>query len=881
MTLATGTRVGSYEVLGPLGAGGMGEVYRARDLNLDRSVAIKILPQAVAADPDRLARFEREAKTLALLNHPHIAHVHGFEASHGTRALVMELVEGPTLADRIARGAIPVDEAVAIARQIAEALEAAHDAGIIHRDLKPANIKVRPDGTVKVLDFGLAKLSGTAGDAEWSGARDGVAIPTITTPALTAMGAILGTAAYMSPEQAKGRPLDRRVDIWAFGCVLYEMLTGRRAFPGDDVTDTLAAIVRAEPDWTALPAATPLNVRRLLRRALEKDLGRRLRCAGDVAIECTDNEPAVAAAPRRSTGSWVGVAAALVVTVAAAVAGVGVGRRQVGDIRVPLARFALTLPPVDNVGVNETPRLAMSRDGTRLVTLAGKQLHLRRLDALDPVVLPGIELPVSPTFSPDGEHIAFWTVGGLQRARLGGGGVMTLASVGIPVGLWWGSDGYIYGANEAGLFRVRDAGGTAEIITAAPSGQAFGFPQLLPGGDLLYASTPYGSSVGEIIVRAPAGHETVLHRGARLAAYVKTGYLLVGSAGVISAARYDLGSRKVVGSFVPLIEGVTASVGTGVMQFVTSDTGHLAYAVGGIQPVEQSQIVLVSPSAQMTVLPMESHAYSDPRVSPDGRTVALHRQDAQNDVWTGDIGRGTLTRHTFGPGEDETPVWSPDGQWIAYAASRDQVGRGIYRRRISQSDAPEELVYKSQFHMHVRDWTPDGRTIIFEQLVKGTMDVWMVDLSDQKARPILRSEFTERASRLSPDGRWIAFDSDESGRAEVYIQAFPGPGRRVRISTDGGAQPIWSRDGRRLFFRRGDAVYQATFLDGGPPDVSIPRRLFADTFLRPQGATHTSYDAMPDGRLLMLQREKLQQPARQMAVHVVLNWFQELKARVP
>ncbi len=887
MSIAAGTRLGPYEILSPLGAGGMGEVYRARDPRLGREVAVKFLPEEFFQDRERVTRFEREARLLATLANPGIATVHSFEEISGRHILVMELVEGEDLAQRTARGPIPLDEALPIARQIAESLEAAHEKGIVHRDLKPANVKLAPDGKVKVLDFGLAKAF--EGDAAAGSSPSVTHSPTLTARA-TAAGVILGTAAYMSPEQARGKAVDKRTDIWAFGCVLFEMLTGRRLFQGEDVSETLASVLRADPDWNALPADTAPAIRRLLRRCLERDPRRRLRHIGDAVIEIDEallGQPpedragaaAVAVAPLRAWQRAPALAAGVLVLVGLSGAAAWV-LKPAPNVRQPITRFALTLPANQIMTGFIRRAVAVSPDGTRIAYTANDSIYVRDLGGVEARRLTA-ESAQDLTFSPDGEWLAFSSRGGLAKIRVGGGTPQTLADVNT-FGTSWADDRTIVFADSKGIHRVPAAGGAPEVLFASTPPTFYSWPQVLPGGRfVLYTeavSGVFGQSV--TVVRALTGADRrVALENSFYARYVDTGHLVYATPRGLMVVAFDLASRRVTGAPVLLPQSARISPTSGASQFAVSASGTLVH-VPASADLDATQLVWVDREGKASPASRTLRPYSDLRLSRDGQRVATHLQDEGNDVWIGDLSRGTLTRLTFEPTEDETPVWSPDERYVAYAATRTGQRRGVYRRAADGSTA-EELIAISDRHSHVMDWTPDGRALVIELQESTTgSDLMLLDLETRQFRPLVRSRFNERFGRFSPDGKWFAYGCDESGRDEIYVQPFPSLDSRVQVSTEGGGQPLWSRDGRELFYRTAKDVMAATVTSRAPLTFSPPRALFADRFELPQAGSHVSYDVAPDGRFLMVAAPD-GRTVRQSEIHVVLNWFEEVRRLAP
>ena len=875
---------GPYRILSTLGHGGMGEVYRARDSRLNRDVAIKILPKIFLLDRDRLARFQREAQVLASLNHPNIGAIYGLEEQNGLRGLVLELIEGPTLAEQIANGPMALEEALVIARQIAEALEAAHERGVIHRDLKPSNVKVTQDGVVKVLDFGLAKVLG--------GEMLPEDISNSPTLKATAAGVILGTAAYMSPEQAKAKPVDKRADIWAFGCVLFEMLSGKKLFAGETLTDTLAAVVRAEPNWNDLPASTPPRIHQLLRRCLTKDPRQRLRDIGDAKydLENADQRAHITGKSRRN---WLLIPIVGLLMIAALAVGAFISSRlnQRAETAPPVIRLTYDLKGHQfDPGTNRN-RIAISPDGSKLVYIADNKLYLRSLDSLEEAKeIPGGEPARNTFFSPDGQWIAYLTQVAVKKLRVTGGTPVFICSRGDTLGGSWGPDNTILlGALFSGILRVSADGGNPETIVKPAPGLLYANPQFLPDGrSFVYQrGRPGLPADNELVMRTLASSdETVIMRGGLGFRYVPSGHIVYATNRNLdqvdlAVVAFDVNSRQVTSSPTTVITNVQLSLSGNTPQFSVSQNGSLIYIQGPAAQSAGNRLVTVSASGKVSSLAAQPRDYSDPRVSPDGRFVAAHLQGEQNDVWVTDVSRGTLVRLSLDAGEDETPVWSPDGRSVAWAGSRADVLRGIFRRPADGSGS-EELVWKLEKHAHVRDWTPDGRALVLEIVDPYTNnDIWRLNLEGTpSAVPFRQTQFNEGSSRLSPDGHWLAYVSAESGRDEIYIQSFPQPGAMTQVSTTGGSQPVWSRDGRKLFFRAEGAIQEITFEPGSPPSVSKARRLFDDTFDSPQGALggHTAYDVFNDGQFLMIQPvDKVDRGQ----IVVVVNWIEELKRLVP
>ena len=910
MSLTPGTRVGSYEVTGTLGAGGMGEVYRGRDTRLNRDVAIKILPDAVAHDADRVARFTREAQTLAALNHPNIAQIYGIieapaaaDAAVGmahVHALVMELVEGDDLSMVIARGAIPVVDALPIARQVADALEAAHEQGIVHRDLKPANIKVRADGTVKVLDFGLAKAldpgSKDPGLHPSAGGADALNSPTLTArlrqgygEAGTEMGVILGTAAYMAPEQARGKAVDRRADIWAFGVVLYEMLTGRRLFSGEDSSDVLAAVLRQDVDWTALPAATPPAVRRLLRRCLEKDPRRRLSAIGDARLELDDTEspPAtsITTPPPGPPGSarlaW-GIA--VVTLLAAAIAGAYALAGRGGETLAAPVHLAVPVDPADVLAGTFT----FSPDGTQLAFVGRKNgttgLYLRSLGSSAATLVPGSEgIRVEGAgFSPDGRWLAFSTGRTLKKAPVDGGPATAMGQAWQNRPAWGPGDTIIYVAiGQTGLSQLAAAGGTPTTLTRLDPKRGeldHAAPLVLPGGKTLLYQAATTDDVQPLVIAQSfeTGESKPLFRG-RWTRVLPSGDLLFVRGTTLMRVGFDERTLSTRGEPAAVMERIFTWGEAALVE--PSSTGMLAYYqsadAGEAQQTQTTMAVpnrLVVVARDGTARPIElpEHTFSDPRVSPDGTQVVVHGFETGRDNWVADLRRGTLMRLTFDPGEDETPIWTPDGRWIVYTSTRRDLARAVFRKAADGS-GPETVVWSGTGHVHLGGFTPDGRTLVVSRSGGDAFDLASISVDDGKLTPLTATPFGEFDAALSRDGRWLAYASDESGRPEVYVTAFPSLDGRWQVSTDGGTEPVWSSDGRTLYYRGSGKVMAVDIAPGAAFRQSLPRAMFDDRFAATQTLTHTCYDTMPDGSLLMVQ-----EAADRIAIkhiNIVLNFF--------
>jgi eukaryotic-like serine/threonine-protein kinase len=891
----------------------MGEVYRARDSKLNRDVALKILSEVFALDPDRLARFQREAQVLASLNHPNIGGIYGFEESNGVQALVLELVEGPTLADRIAQGSVPLDEALPIARQIAEALEAAHEQGIIHRDLKPANIKLRPDGTVKVLDFGLAKALDPS-----SGAIDTSQSPTITSPAMTRMGIIMGTAAYMSPEQARGKAIDKRSDIWAFGCVLYEMLTGKRAFGGDDVTDTLARVLMKEPEWLALPPSTPPAIRKLIRRCLAKDRRERLSDAADARLEINETltAPSGDALPATTLLARVPLwRRAVAPTLSLVLGGLTVGLAVWFLTRPTPPRVTrLTATPSGSAALSVSgfpPAVAISPDGTRLayVGAGAQQIVVRALDQIQPTTLAGLGAPGGLFFSPDGQWIGFFDgVTALKKVAATGGSPTTISRiVGNPVGASWSTDEtIIFATNDpgSGLLRVAAAGGQPEVLTMPNLGQGeldHGAPQVLPGGQAVLFSILTTGGPQIAVLNLTTREQKILIRGGLGAWYVPTGHLVYGVdlAGPLRAVGFDVRRLEVVGTPVPVLDEVKT-----VTNRSLALDGTLVYVAGGAEAQPTFTLVWVDRQGREQPLKAPPRLYRYPRLSPDGSRLALDLGFQERDIWIWDFARETLTRLTFDPRLDSHPAWTPDGQRLVFRSTRGGPSN-LFWQAADGTGAIERLTENSNNQQFPGSFSPDGTRLVFREETTTTgADLMVLALeggrrtsprsqgvggrgssTTSEVRPLVRTSFNELNGEISPDGRWLAYESDESGQEEIYVRPFPDVDRgRWQISTGGGNRPLWARSGKELFYRAlGGAVMSAAVEGGSAFRAGNPTRLFEGRYEIGAAQSGRTYDISPDGqRFLMIKVDAgSDETATPPSIVVVQNWHEELKRLVP
>ena len=826
MALISGTRLGAYDIIAPIGEGGMGQVYRARDTKLGRDVAIKVLPEAFAHDADRLARFQREAEVLASLNHPNIGSIYGFEHHGHVYALVLELVEGQTLAQKLegqrARG-IGLNESLAIARQIADALDAAHERGIVHRDLKPANIALSPNGVVKVIDFGLAKTgTGAAGPAELTN------LPTMMAP--TVEGMLLGTAPYMSPEQARGKAVDKRTDIWAFGCVLYEMLAGRRAFSGETASDVVAAILEREPDFSLLPAATPPHIVGLLARALDKEPRTRLRDIGDARGELDVRRATGAApAPRRGVSrllvrlAWTAVV--LVASAAAVLAALSM-RKTAAPTQV---MFEASFPP--GVATDFT-QLAISPDGRYLAAAPSFEGHapiwLRPIDSTAGRMLPGTEGATFPFWSPDGKSIGFFAERKVKRIELDGEAVSIVADVQVARGgMWQPDDTILFAPNATGpLFRVPASGGTVVAATHLEPGQNdHRAPFLLPDGrHFLYYSRGTAQVRGVYVARLDGSESRRLADADAAAVYTPSGYLLFVRQGDLIAQPFDADRLTLGGAAFRVAGPVAVHPGLSLASLAASPSGAIAYVASGPQ---SSQLIWFDRTGTKieSLGQAERTAIAMPSLSPDGRRIAFSRVVGSNwDIWLMDM-RGTMSRLTSDPALDFSPVWSRDGRQIFFESPREN-GPGntpdIYVRSVADG-TPEERLLKSRAGTASvpSDVSADGRVLLYNVLTGATSEIWSVLLTgDRVPRLFLKSNFSARDGQFSPDGHWVAYQSDESGHSEIYIRPFPGPGERIQVSDGGGTQVRWGKSAE-LFYIAADRRLNAVPVEickrrGGP-----------------------------------------------------------------
>ena len=881
MRLTPGSRLGSYEVLAELGAGGMGEVYRARDTTLGRDVAVKVVHAALCGNPENMARFRQEARALATLNHPHVATIHEFDECDGICFLVMELVPGETLDHYLSRERQPLADMLRIFVQIAAALEAAHEKGIVHRDLKPANIRITPDGIAKVLDFGLAKaLAGDDSELLATGA------PTLGTDP----GVVMGTPAYMSPEQTRGRTVDRRTDIWAFGCVLFEALTHHRAFAGETQSDIIVRVLDREPDWNLLPEDTPLTVRRLLRRCLEKDAHRRLRDIGDARLELeevlADPTPAILAEPAgprpRATGVYMLVALLVGTALGVAIA-IGLRPASVSPSR-PVAHVLIPLAPGERLAGIDFPAVAIAPDGSHVVYVAERggrtQLFLRPMNALIASPIAGTTDAISPFFSPDSQWVAFFAQGKLKKVPLAGGPPVTLCDADIGFGGSWGTGDTIVFAPTTGsaLSQVSAQGGAPSRVTTMDTERgefSHRWPHLLPDGStVLFTVGTLGSwDDAEIVAQSlTTGRRQTVVKGGTQPHYAPSGHLLYARGGVMMAVAFDPTTLAPTGTPVKVLDSVQASF-DGAAQVSVSQSGAVIYVPGESQGTSR-RLTTVDRSGVVTPLAVSPRPYASPRLSPDGRRLAVTISGATEDIWVHDVTSGALTQLTF-EADNTSPIWTPDGQRITFSSNRAGA-LNLFVARADGSGAPERL--SSSDHIQLPgSWSPDGTVLAFVELHPTTgRDILLLrDAGGRSVQPFLATAFHESSPRFSPDGRWVAYVSNESGRSEVYVRPLADPSQKSQVSIDGGVEPVWARDGRELFYRVDAGVRSVVVERTTPFRASQPRVLFEGSF---ESGTidRPNYDAATTSGFVMV--ESAGEQSGDHDLHLLLNWVETIPA---
>jgi WD40 repeat protein len=877
MTLAPGTKLGPYEILERIGAGGMGEVYRARDPRVGRDIAIKVSSEQFSD------RFAREVHAVAALNHSNVCTLYDV----GPNYLVMELVEGPTLADRIKQGPIPIEESLEIARQIADALEAAHEKGIIHRDLKPGNIKLRPDGTVKVLDFGLAKV------------EEAASISLETSPTLsvaqTAAGMILGTVAYMSPEQARGKPVDKRADIWAFGVILYEMLTGTQLFSGETVSDTLAATLTKDPDLEQVPA----KVRPLLRRCLEKDSRKRLRDIGDAMPLLEGNAVAAPVKTAWTALIWPGVALALLTALGVAL---WVPWSAEKPAERPLIRLDVSLGsdvslPNLTSGKNT---VIISPDGTRLVYASGNpaRLFAKKLDQPTAAELPGTTGATAAFFSPDGQWIGFPAGNRLNKISVEGGAVVPLGEVFAQgfSGADWSEDGNIYfGQIGRGLTRISSNGGPPMAVTELGNGEtAHAHPQILPGGKAVLFScqrSPASADTAVVEVLILADHRRKsLVRGGTSARYLATskncGYLIYTNKATLFAVPFDPDRLEKLGMEVPLINDVAYAITGNLADYCVSDSGAFIYRKSGAGPDSESGVFQwLDAFGRKESLWNRSGSYSFPRFSPDGKRLAFSLVGRERtDICVYDIKREVMTRLTSAAGPYYLPVWTPDGRFIIFGAPG-----GLFWTRADGAGQPQLLMESNNVLLIPWSISNDGRVLAYDMLSESNLrQIWVMSLEEQngqlkagKPEPYLKSQFNDMFAAFSPDGHWLAYQSDDSGRKEVWVRPYPSPasgqGGKWQVSNNGGMQPAWSPNRHELLYRSGDQIISVEYKAKGDAfEAERPK-----VWISKLGGT--VWQLAPDGKrvVVVTPLELSGTPKQDHEAVLLLNFFDELRRRVP
>ena len=901
MAIQAGQRLGPFEILSAIGAGGMGEVYKALDTRLDRIVAIKVLPTHLADRSVLRERFEREAKTIASLNHPHICVLHDIGQHNGIDYLVMEYLEGETLAQRLMKGSLPIQQVLQYAIEIADALDKAHRKGITHRDLKPGNIMLTKTGT-KLLDFGLAKLKQEVAPANVPLSE----LPTAN-DSLTAQGSIVGTMQYMAPEQIEAREVDARTDIFAFGAVVYEMATGRRAFEGKTSASVMSKILQVDPPpMSSLQPMTPQALDRVIKRCLVKEPDERWQSANDLTNELKwisevgsqiTMAPVTAARAFRSLGPRGLLLIAGALLLVAVVSCLAVWNLKPSPAQ-PITRTVINLPPGQQLaGLDSGPAVALSPDGTHLAYIAREgntqQLSLRAMDSLEAGLIPGTEGAIEPFFSSDGQWLGFFSEGKLKKVLLNGGAALTLGDAAFPRGANWGNQGTIAFSptNVSLLQQVPDAGGALQPLSRTAKGDVSQrWPEFLPGGKaVLFAAGPnaINFAIGQVAVQSVGtGERRNLVQGGMNPHYAPSGHLVYAQGGKLLAVPFDPRRLTVTGTAVPVVEGVLQSPISGAAQYSFSATGSLVYLSGGVQSV-QSRLVWVSRNGAEQPVAAPVHAYQIPRLSPDGRRVAVTITEQESHVWLYDLTRETLTRLTFEGNYNLSPVWTPDGKRIAFSSNKEGA-TNIFWQLADGSGGPERLTTSEYIHAPM-SWSSDGQLLAFFELNPTTQrDIWVLRMSDpsagsgqvRKAQPFLRTQFDEAVPRFSADGHWLAYISNETGRYEVYVQLYPGPGGKWQISTEGGTEPAWNPNGRELFYRSGDKMMavdiatQPSFA-AGKPRMLFERRYEAAPF------PISNYDVSSDGQRFLMIKPAEQEQAAPTQINVVLNWFEELKQKVP
>jgi len=893
MAILPGRRLGPYEILSAIGAGGMGEVYKARDTRLDRIVAIKVLPAHLADRAELRERFDREAKTIASLNHPHICTLYDTGHQDEIDFLVMEYLEGETLAQRLVKGSLPLAQVLQYAIEIFDALDKAHRKGVTHRDLKPGNIMLTKSGT-KLLDFGLAKLKQEAAPANLPLSE----LPTAIDP-LTAEGSIVGTMQYMAPEQLEGKEVDARTDIFAFGAVVYEIATGKRAFEGKSQASLIAAILEREPPaMSSLQPMTPPALDRVVKKCLSKEPENRWQTPKDLCDELkwvAEGGSQVALAP---TGAMKGFRAlgrrGLILSVGIFLLGAAIASLATWNpksaLPQPVTRTIINLPAGQQLaGMENGPAVALSPDGTHLAYVARQggtqQIYLRAMDSLEAKPIPDTGGATEPFFSPDGQWVGFFAGGKVKKVSVIGGAALVLGGAANLRGASWGGQGTIAFAptNISVIQQVPDTGGTPQPLTRLEKGEvAQRWPEFLPGGKaVLFASGTNGinfSNARVAVQSVGTGERRNLVQGGMNPRYAPSGHLVYAQGGSLIAVPFDPQRLTIMAAAVPVVEGVLQSPVTGAAQYSISATGSLVYVSGGVQSA-QSRLVWVSRNGAEQPLAAPAQAYVDPRLSPDGRRVSVTVQEQEDQVWLYDLTRETLTRLTFEGNTNSNGIWTPDGKRIAFGSSMEGASNIFWQ--LADGSGGLERLTTSEYNHFPMSWSPDGQLLAFFEINPTTQrDIWVLQMSDRKAQPFLRTPFNESAPRFSPDGRWLAYVSDESGRREIYVQPYPGPGGKWQISTEGGTEPTWNRNGRELFYRSGDKMMAVDITTQPGFAAGKPRLLFEGHY-QPTPGTTPNYDVSPDGQRFLMIKPTEQAQAAPTQINVVLNWFEELKQKVP
>jgi serine/threonine protein kinase/Tol biopolymer transport system component len=899
MSVDAGTRLGPYEILSAIGAGGMGEVYRARDTRLDRIVAIKVLPTHLADRSELRERFEREARTIASLNHPHICTLFDIGQQDGIDYLVMEYLEGETLAQRLLKSSLPLEQVLQYAVEIADALDKAHRKGVTHRDLKPGNIMITKSGT-KLLDFGLAKLKQDATPASVPLSE----LPTANDP-LTAEGSIVGTMQYMAPEQLEGKEVDARTDIFAFGAVMYEMATGKRAFEGKSQASLIAAILEREPPTiSSLQPMTPPALDRVVKRCLAKEPEKRWQTASDLCEELKWIAEPGSQITFAATAPLEDVRAlrrrSLTLSIGALLIGAVIASLTTWNLKPappqPVIRTVINLPPGQHLaGLESGPAVALSPDGSHLAYVAtqggNQQLYLRAMDSLEAKPIQDTEGAVNPFFSPDGQWLGFFEGGKLRKVSVNGGAALILGDASLPRGASWGSNEMIaFALTQGPLRQLSDGGGVPQPLTHFEKGEnSHRWPEFLPGSKaVLFAAGPTAITFtnARIAVQwVTTSEQRTLVQAGMYPRYAPSGHLVYAQGGSLMAVPFDAQRVEVTGAAVPVVEGVLQSPVTGAAQYSISATGSMAYVPGGVQAT-QLGLVWVNRNGAEQPLAAPGHAYFMPRLSPDGRRVAVGITESESQIWLYDLSRDALTRFTFEGNYNPVPVWTPDGKRIAFESNKEGPPNLFWQ--LADGSGGLERLNTSENIQVPMSWSRDGKLLAFMDVNSTGVDIWVLQMGDpspgsgqfRKAQPFLRTPFNEGAPAFSPDARWLAYISDESGRYEIYVQPYPGPGGKWQISTEGGTEPMWNPKGRELFYRSGDKMMAVDITTQPGFAAGKPRMLFAGRY-QATPVQSADYDVSSDGQRFLMLKPVEHMEAGPAQINVVLNWSEELKQKVP